>query len=211
MTDELDDFDAWLEDYRPYIASTKVCGRADLFAEFRRANEALVAANVSSLDMLSSAEVNEAKRAVQAVEAEIAASEKEFTFQGISHRDWQDLKREHPATGNDAADGYEVDMATWVPAVIAATSHRPKLTAERVKKMAARLPTEEYEKLFQAALEANGKVVGAPKSDLAARIERSLQNGGSSTTALPDESLDPSSSDGNDDLSPGTSTTTPAD
>jgi len=201
------DLDAWLEDYKPYISSTKVCGRADLIAEHQRLDRALLEAQSASADMLASTEVAEAKRAVRDIEAEIEASQREFTFQGIGNKPWQDLKRAHPPSEAQRREGLDTDIEAFAPALIAAASLDPKVSPAQAQKMMDRFPPGEFGKLYESALEANGQVAGPPKSVTAALIEAFRQNGGSSTSAAPEESPDLSSWDDNDDLSTGTSPT----
>lgn len=189
-----DDLDAWLEDYRPYVSSTKVCGRADLILAHAEADVALHAARHAGKDILgTSPEVVEAKRRVDELQAEIEASEKEFTFQGLGQRGFFDLKRQHPPKEADVKQGLDVHMETFAPALIAACSLEPKVSAEQAQKMLDRFPLGEFQKLFDAAFASNGQVAGPPKSAAAALIELSRQNGGSSTTALPEESPEASS------------------
>lgn len=193
----MSDFDAWLNEYKPYIASAKVCGRADLIVEHQRREQALLAAKLAASDTLHDAKLSAAKKAIQEIETQIQTSEQEFTFQGIGQRQWQDLKRAHPPTDQQRADGLDADMESFAPALLAVSSVEPKLTPEQASKLMDMLPPGEYEKLFKAALEANGQVVGPPKSVLAAAIDALPQNGEYSTTAANVVSHDQSSSDGN--------------
>lgn len=205
MSDELD---GWLDEYKPYISTVRVCGRPDLVDEFARAERALAEAQAAAADMLSDKGVTAAKRAVEDVQDRIAASEKEFRFQGIGAQAFQDLKRTYPATEEQRKEGLDADMERWAPALIAAASIEPKVTETQARRMLQTLPITEFEKLFGAAVESNGQVIGAPKSVLAASIDVFRQNGGSSTTPLRKGSRGRSSSDGVDGPSPGTSTPT---
>jgi hypothetical protein len=197
------DLDAWLDDYRPYVSTVKVCGRADLVAEHERLNADLIAAVAADKDMLASERVAAAKATVKAVEAEIEASERTFTFQGLGQREWQDLKRQHPPTEEQRERGHDSNMETYAPALIAATSLDPKISVEQATRLLERLPIAEAEKLYEAALNANGQVAGPPKSVLAAHIDQVRLNGASSTTALPEGFLGASSSDDGDEASTG--------
>jgi hypothetical protein len=190
-----DDLDAWLDDYKPYISSAKVCGRPDLIAAHTEAELALTAAVAAAGDMLADKGVSEARGVVEAVQEQIEASEKSFTFQGMGQRQWQDLKRKNPPNETQRREGLDTNMERFAPAAIAASSLDPTITVDQAEKMLTKLPPGEFEKLFQATLEANGQVIGAPKSATAAFIERFRQNGGSSITALPEESPEASSSD----------------
>jgi hypothetical protein len=205
------DLDAWLEDYRPYIATVRVCGRADLIAEHARRDAEMQAAVAESADMLASTAVDAARAAVDAVEAEIAASEKEFTFQGLGNKEWQDLKRAHPPTQAQREERLDTNMEAFAPALIAASSLAPKISPAQALTMMDRFPIGEFEKLFQGALEANGQVAGPPKSVMAALIGASRQNGGYSTTPAPEVSPEASSSDDNGSLSGEQSGTTSTD
>lgn len=202
------DLDAWLDDYKPPIVTVSVCGRGDLLVAHARADAALAAARATDADMLASAETAEAKRVVEALEAEMEGSQQEFSFQGIGHQAWQGFKRQFPPTEQQRRDGMDCNLDRFAPAVISAASVDPKISPEQAARMATKLPEGEYEKLYEAVLQANGQVMGTPKSVLAAFIEQSRQNGGSSTTAAPEESPDQSSLAGNDDPSGESSETT---
>jgi hypothetical protein len=196
------DLDSWLDEFRPYISSTKVCGRADLIQEHARLDAALVSLRAEDGDMLASQRVADAKAAVEAVQAQIEASEKEFTFQGIGNEAWWELKKAHPPSEAQRKDGLDVNMETFPAALIAVASADPKVTATQAATMGAKFPPGEYQKLFDAAMEANGQVAGPPKSVMAALIDRHRLNGGSSTTAALEDSLAASSSE--DDGDPST-------
>lgn len=202
------DLDSWLEDYRPYTTSVSVCGRADLVATRGRLEANLAAALAASKrdDLLNSPDLAAAKRASEDNDAAIEAAQRTFTFVGVGHREWQDLKRKYPPSDEERRAGLDTAMERFAPAMIAASSADDvPVTVEQATKLMDKLPAGEFDKLFEAALQANGQVVAGPKSVLAALIERSLQNGDSSTTSLPEGSPDLSLLDDDDALSPESS------
>lgn len=207
------DLDAWLDDYKPPIVTVQVCGNAGLVDAHARADVELAAAleDASKSDVLSSPEVSAAQRRVEELQEQIEASEKEFKFQGIGHQAWQDLKRKYPPDEKQRRSGLDCDLDRFAPKAIAASSLDPPITSDTADRLARILPTGEFGKLYQATLQANGQVIDTPKSALAALIEQSRQNGGSSMPSLPEESPEASLSADDDDLSTSTSTTTTDD
>lgn len=207
------DLDAWLDDYKPPVVTTKICGSGDLVDAHSIADAELASAieAAASSDVLASPEVSEAKRRVDEIQAKIEASEREFKFQGIGHQPWQDLKRKFPPNEKQRRSGLDCDLDRFAPAAIAASAVKPEISPDTATRLSRILPTGEFGKLYEATLQANGQVLGTPKSVLAAFIDQSQQNGGSSTPSLPEESLEALLSDGSDDLSTSTSTTTTDD
>lgn len=194
MTDELD---LWLDDYDAPVVTVEVCGKAGLIAAHAEADAALLAARASAEDMLASADVRAARLKVEDLEAQMEASKKTFSFKGIGSKPWRDLKRKFPASQDQLRHGFDCDLDRFVPAAIAASSHEPSVTVAQATRMATTLPEGEYEKLYEAVLQANGVVVGTPKSVLAAHIALYQGNGDSSTTAAREESPEAPSSDDN--------------
>lgn len=204
------DLDTWLDDYRPYTTEVSVCGRADLVARRQQLDIELSEAirEAKRDDLLNSPAVSAARRAVDENDSAISGAQRTFKFAGIGNEAWHNLKRKHPPTDTDRLVGNDTNLVRFAPALIAAASaDEPKVTVDQATKLMAKLPPGEFDNLFDAALQANGQVIAAPKSDLAALIERSPLNGGSSTTSLPEASPDPSLSDDGADPSPGSSET----
>lgn len=202
----MSDLDTWLDDYRPYTTEVSVCGRADLVARRTQLDVALGEAikTAKADDLLNSPDVAAARRAVDDNDAEIAQAQRTFTFAGVGNEAWHNLKRRHPPTDADKLVGNDTNLIKFAPALIsAASADDPKVTLPQAETLMRKLPPGEFDKLFDAALSANGQVVAAPKSDLAALIERSPLSVASSTTSLPEASPDPSLSAVDDDLSPG--------
>lgn len=195
------DFDAWLDDYKPFVSSAKVCGRPDLIAEHTRRDLALHAARLAASDIMHDPDLAAAKAAVRDIEAEIEASQRDFHFRGIGHRKWQDLKRQYPPSELQRRENLDCDMERFAPALIAASAYDPEITQDQADRLYDKLPPGEFQKLWEAALEANGQVIGAPKSVLAAVIEQLPLNGASSITVASAESLEASSSDVLDEVS----------
>lgn len=189
MADEFD-LDSWLDDYQAVITEAKVVQKASLIAEHARLEQALLRAQGAAGDVMHDSAVSEARQAVRACEAEIEASQRTFTFRSTGHEAWHDLKRQHPPRDADLKAGMDVRMDTFAPAAIAAFSHEPKVSPTQARAMVKKLPPGEVEKLYRAVLEANGEVIGPPKSVLAALTERFQRNAGSSTTGLPEGSPD---------------------
>lgn len=188
MENEDFDVDAWLNDYKPYIATAKVTGRADLIAEHARLDSAWADAKNDAKDVMHDPTEKAAERALRECQAAIEASERTYTFQSAGHQAWQNLKRKFPPSEDQRKTGLDIDLEPFSVAVLSACSLKPKLTEEQGRRMLEILPPGEYEKLYRAVLEANGEVLGPPKSVLAVLTDRSRANGDSSTTGLPEES-----------------------
>jgi hypothetical protein len=202
------DLDTWLDGYEAMVVEAKVVQKAALISEHSRLELAWIGAKQAASDVMHDPAATEAEAALRACEAEIAASEKTFKFTGIGHESWQNLKRKHPPTQAQRDEGADVNLERWAPAVVAACSLEPKITVAQAETMMRKLPPGEFEKVFAAVGHANGEVAGAPKSVLAALIDRSRQSGGSSTTALPEGSPADDYSDTLVDPSPESSETT---
>jgi hypothetical protein len=177
------DLDTWLEGYEPVTTQARIVQKAGLIAEHSRLERAFVAAQQDAADVMSDGTANRIAGELRAIEAEIARSEKVFTFKSQGHETWQGLKRKHPPKPG-AAQGYagEVDIDTFAPEAIAVYSLEPKITLQQAQTLMRKLPPGEYGKLYEAVLEANGEVVGPPKSVLAALTERLRQSVAFSTT-----------------------------
>ena len=193
----MSDLDAWLDEYESPIVTVEVCGKAGLLAAHAEADAALLVARADATEMLASTEVRNARARGEAIEADIEASKKPFSFQGIGSKEWRDLKRKFPATQEQLRQGMDCDMERFAAAAIAASSLSPQITATQAARMSTTLPEGEYEKLYEAVLQANGVVVSTPKSVLAAHIALYQENDDSSTTSDPEASPEASSSDGN--------------
>ena len=179
------DRDAFLRDYQPSVVEVRIVMAGALLLVHQKLEEELTGARAAASGVMFDAEVTELGRRVRELEAEIAESERVYTFRGVSHREWQDLIRAHPPTDKQRKELPELDHnpETFHLAAIAASSHDPQLTPDDVQFLRDNLVFTEFEKLWGGALEANLGVVASPKSLLAAAIDVVSQNGGSSTTA----------------------------
>lgn len=205
------DLDNWLDDYEAIITEAKVVQKAALIADHGRLEREWLEAKAAAQDVMHDPAAAQAETALRECEAQIAASEKTFRFQGIGHEPWQKLKRKHPPTPEQREQGDGVNLDTWAPEVISVCSHDPKITLPQAQTLMRKLPAGEFEKLFAAAGSANGEVAGAPKSVLVALTERSRRLAGSLTTGLPEGSPDGDSSGTLADPSPESSETTTDD
>lgn len=187
MADDFD-LDGWLDDYQPLVTEARVVQKASLVAKHARLDQAYMVARTNAGDVMHDPAIAEAERALLDCEDELAASEKVFTFQSTGHEAWQTLKRKHPPSAEDRDADTDVCMETFAPAAIALFSHDPKITQTQAETMQRKLPPGEFAKVYRAVLEANGEVLGAPKSVLAALTARMRKRGDYSTTEPPTES-----------------------
>src|SRR5262245_61934332 len=169
------DVDAWLDDYKPNTATALICTRFDLLAEHTETDGKLTAARTDP-------ERRKLAERVVALEAEIAESEKSFTFADIGGR-WLALIGEHPPTKEQLEADPKLDHNpdTFPVVAVAESSAEPKLTVRQVERMRERLQMVQWRKIWAATLEANLGMAMAPKSLLAGAVLR--QNGSSGRTA----------------------------
>lgn len=192
------DLDAFLNDYEPQRVAVQVCSKAGLVARHAELDAELTAAQQAARDDLNNHQVSALVRDIQELEQEIAASQATFVFQGLPYEEWQTLKRKHPPTQAQRREqGLDINIDTFALPAIAECAVDPTMTTDQATRLAKTLPNGEVEKMFRAALAANGETP-VPKSVLAALIERVAQNGKSSITAALEESLAASSSDDDD-------------
>jgi hypothetical protein len=174
------DVDAWLDGYQPRSVEARVTVRYDLIEEHQRLELKLAG---------SSADDDRHKLAekIVALEGEIAAEEKVFTFRDIGGR-WLALIGEHPPTKDQLEGDAQLDHnpETFPPAAIAESSTDPKLSVRQVERLREKLRLVEWQKIWAAVLEVNLGVAAAPKSLLAGAVLR--MNGASVTTPAPEGS-----------------------
>lgn len=207
MTDDFT-IDEFLDSYEEPVVEAKVCMKANLVAEHARLDGELQEARLAAADVMHDPEVSRLRQAVEELEGRIAASQRTFAFRSIGHLEWQNLKRKHPPTKEQRAEGLDINVETFVVPAIAACAAKPEMTLAQANELARRLPEGEIQKLFRAVMQANSETL-LPKSMLAAAIGRLDQSDRSSTTAALAEFLGQRSSDANGDRSPSTATTTP--
>jgi hypothetical protein len=107
---------------------------------------------------------------IEDLEAEMRASEAEFTFRGIGRKAWTDLIGQHPPTDEQRkllGRGIDHNPETFPAAAIAASLVEPAATPEQVARLEEALTVGQWDRLWRAALEVN---VGAdlPGESLAA-------------------------------------------
>lgn len=168
------DVDAWLDDYQPRTSEARVTIRFDLVDEHERTEAKLALATTD-------AERRKLAEKIMALESEIEASEKVFTFRDIGGR-WLALVGEHPPTKDQLEADPKLDNnpETFPPAAIAESSVSPRLTVRQAERLREKLRLPEWQKIWAAALEANLGMVTAPKSLLAGAYLR--RNGSSGRT-----------------------------
>jgi hypothetical protein len=170
------DIDTWLDSYKPRVVEATIVVRYDLLDEHQRLE----------LKLAEAGDTQERRRLAEqvvALEGEIAAEAKVFTFHDIGGR-WMALIGEHPPTKAQVEDDANLDHnpETFPPAAIAESSSDPKLTVRQVERLRERLRLVEWQKLWAATLDANLGVVAAPKSLLAGAVLR--LNGASANTLV---------------------------
>lgn len=133
---------------------------------------------------------------IEALEAEMEACKRTFTFRSIGHRKWADLIAKHPPTRAQLAANSRLDHnpERFPCAAIAATCVSPEMTEEQAFELEGHLTLAQWSILWVSCLEANTGGGDSPKSQAAGAILRA--SGGSARTAAAMASLGASSSDG---------------
>lgn len=184
--------DEFLGEYQTPTIEVGVCPRRDLVNEHARLDEELAKSRLSSLGTLAeSSDQHDAAERLQELEDEIAAATRTFRFKALSRQRWRALMAEHAPDKEHKADGLDFNPETFPPVAISACSDAPAITKDQAARLVDTLPLGEFQKLWAAVLDVNIGVTQTPKSALATGILR--MNGGSSTTAPPEESLGASS------------------
>ena len=198
-----DDFDVatYCATYQSRVEEAKVCRRADLPAKHAKLDEELRAARRKDPDR-----AKELAEELVALEAEMAEATQTFTFQGLADEPWHTLLAAHPPTRLqlDLRPGLNWNPDTFPAAAVAASSLEPKLDVAAVTALRATMRPADFERLWDAAWNANQEVTVVPKSELATVTLRA--NGASSTTSDPAASPAPSSSATTASPSPHTTT-----
>ena len=125
------------------------------------AKDALATAQYNERRIKATAEADpgsaEAKKAIRAAEAEVkkaqAAVDKDsivLTFRALERTAFDDLKKAHPATEEQAEDGYDWNLDTFGPALVAAASV-DGITVEDAAMFLETWSDAEAAALFQAA------------------------------------------------------------
>jgi hypothetical protein len=169
------DVDDWLDSYEAKTAEARIVNRYDLIDEHARLD--------IKLATVPEGERRQLAEKIVALEAEIDAAEKVFTFQDIGGQ-WLALIGEHPPTKDQLEVDKQLDHnpETFPVAAVSASSLAPKLSVRQVERLREKLRMPDWQKLWAATLEANLGVVGAPKSMMAGVVLR--QNGVSATTPV---------------------------
>jgi hypothetical protein len=183
------DIAAYCSTYQSRIEEAKVCRRADLPARHAKLDEELRAARRQDPDQAKAL----AEQLV-ALEAEMTEATDTFTFQGLADELWHTLLAAHPPTRPqlDLRPGLSWNPDTFPAAAVASSSLEPKLDVAAVQSLRATMRPADFERLWDAAWNANQEVTVVPKSGLATVTLRAT--GASSITSAPAASPAPSSS-----------------
>jgi hypothetical protein len=131
---------------------------------------------------------------IRSLEAEIEAAKVPFTFAAIGKRAWSDLLAQHPPTAEQRQHGRaDFNADTFPAAAVAACALEPTISWTAAVRLEAALNSSQFDLLWGAVIDVNVGGVTSPKSFIAGRTRR--PNGGSATTAAPEESLAASSLD----------------
>jgi hypothetical protein len=166
---------------------------------------ALVQGNDKNGSLADAADAMVIAERLNELQEQITDAEVVIVVQSIGTKRWLALKAEHPPTREQRLAGLDVNHDTFAPAAVVActvevrdpTDPERRMTPELAELMYELLPQREFERVFAPIVDLNVGSDGRPKS-LIASVARRL-NGASPTTVAPEESHDPSSSDGSQD------------
>lgn len=161
---------------------TYLCLRPDLLDAWQTANEELAQMRAEQLasgtDRLAAgakkkatAAINAKAREVQKLEDEIDDTQVLFVLEKMPSPDWNALIAQFPPRKDnmlDYAAGY--DRGAAIDAAVRECLVDPVFDDESYAELLKILGPSEWDELRECCQQANGKVVRAPKSDLAARI-----------------------------------------
>lgn len=176
------DFKDKLKNARPHTLTVEICLRGDLVAEIERLDRELVAAGKTpAAGMEDGARLREIAERIEAIRDEMAADENSHTFaiQALPGPKYRALKAEHPPRLDE--DGRVDDRDRIIGANIDAIAEPlvracivdPVLDDATWEQVNNALTDGQFDKLFLAALKANGGEVSIPFSRAASLVMRS--------------------------------------
>lgn len=189
-------FDDWKADSSPDEASVSVCFDRRLYREFADADAALRDAREPGM-LAQSDDVEALAAKVVDLKARIAADRVKhtFVFATVPYGRWRALAEKHEPTAQQKADNRYLDFnpETFPQAAVALSCISPELSDEDGEWLREHLPRQEFDRLFEAALQVN---VGGSSiaKHVAATVDR-LASGLNSITAPSEASPPPSSED----------------
>jgi hypothetical protein len=193
----LSTFAKWKETATPDEVAVSVCLNRRLFREFQEASAELERARESG--MLEQPEgVQTLAERVVALKEQVDADQAEhtFVFATMPYGQWRELAEAHPPTDEQKADNRYLDFNpdTFPAAAVAASSISPELDEADGEWLRENLPRAEFDRLFQAAMQANvgGSSIPLSVSGIVGRLSSELK----SITAANGASPSPSSVDG---------------
>lgn len=184
----LDDF---AKAHKPARATARVCLRQDLWERHAALDAELAQAIRDDTSENRDPQAPAVAKAIEELEAEIAASEQSFTFASIGKQAWTKLLALHLPSDEQREQGLDHDPATFPAAAVAASAVEPTMSVETAQAMDKALNIAQWNRLWSAVLTANLGGGESPKSAMATVVRQRLVP--SSTTAAPEESLAASS------------------
>lgn len=182
-----------LAEMTPRIVKVRVLLRQDLLTQHAELEDRWLAERAEDERENRTAVAPEIAKQLAALEDEIDAAKREFSFKSIGRAAWVTLVGKYPPTKEQLKHDRSLrfDPLRLPAAAVAATSHEPKLTIDQATQLEDAVPDQVFEALWGAACQANVGSNETPKS-LAAGMIRHL-SGASGTTAALEGSLDQSS------------------
>lgn len=152
--------------FKPREKRVDLVADGPLLAEYEGLNAQLAdAINRERTSLADGSVPHELAERVAALEPQIRAATVTFVVRAIGRNAHSRLDAEH-RTGDDG----RLNMATFMPALVAACSVDPAMTVEDVTKLSDVLSQGQFLALFQAAFDACIEVDGVPFSELASRV-----------------------------------------
>ena len=128
----MSDVDAILTGARLPEDRVPVCTRSDLVVQWQRLGQELAAAKLKhSADPRLAGGGTELLERMEALRAEVEASTVEFLLRALPRKQWHELVEAHPPRKDDEGDvRMDVNRATFLPALVQASTVEPKLRDE---------------------------------------------------------------------------------
>ena len=154
--------------------SVSLCLRGDLDAQWRELERQLQSAPRHPTSLGKRSEASVLAEQIQALEAEMAASQVTFTMRADSAKSWSDFVATGPKRekGEDA-EAWSARWFDWMCLLISRACVEPAMTAEQVAQLCDVLSAAQWDDLSNAAWNLNARAVPVPFSLAASALTES--------------------------------------
>lgn len=154
--------------------TVSLCLAGDLQAELETLERALAAAREKpgegTLAGGATLEATKIAQQIQDLQTRMREHVTVFRFRGLSSKGYSDLVAQHPPTDKGKEENSDVNWETFTPALVAACSVSPSMTAEDTGKLADALTQAQWDALVVAAYSTCKRDVDIPFSYAASAV-----------------------------------------